>query len=110
NCAGNVVTLPDGTKEGTPVRTDGDKLVTYDLAKGGTVPTISIRTWSASASAWGAATVIGGAPGATSDALGTVNTSLLAAADTGGLGSQDAFTFGEAAISYNALFATGSGC
>ena len=37
----------------TPVRTTGDLLITYDLSRGGTVPTISIRLWSGSA--WGAA-------------------------------------------------------
>ena len=46
------------------------------------------------------------------DALGSVNTSLIPATQTGGatgglttsLGSQDPFTFGEAAISFEALF------
>ena len=56
NCASNGVAVPQ-----TPVRTIGDKLITYDLARGGTVPTISIRTWGGSA--WGAATVISGAGG-----------------------------------------------
>src|SRR6266508_149135 len=40
NCADNG---PVATE--TPIRTAGDKLITYDLARGGTVPTISIRTW-----------------------------------------------------------------
>ena len=60
------------------------------------------------------ATVISG--GSDPDALGSVNTSLIPANQTGGatgglttaLGSQDPFTFGEAAISFEALF--GSGC
>jgi hypothetical protein len=63
NCANNGVAVPE-----TPVRKSGDKLITYDLANGGTVPTISIRTWSGSA--WRAATVISGAGGS---ALGSVN-------------------------------------
>ncbi|HTK15019.1 MAG TPA: hypothetical protein VL769_01400, partial [Acidimicrobiia bacterium] len=100
NCANNGVAVPE-----TPVRTVGDKLITYDLAKGGTVPTISIRTWGGSA--WGAATVISGAGGT---ALGAVNTSALAAAATGGIGSQDAYTFGEAAISFSALFPNNGTC
>jgi len=102
NCAdnGKNVTTPE-----TPVRTTGDKLITYDLSKGGTVPTISIRTWTGSA--WGAATVISGAGGS---ALGAVNTSTIASGDTGGLGSQDPFTFGEAAISFSALFPSGGQC
>jgi hypothetical protein len=96
----------------TPKRTTGDRLVTYDLSKGGTVPGISIRTWTGSA--WGAATVISG--GADPDALGSVNTSLIPANQTGGmtggltasLGSQDPYTFGEAAISFEALFGSGA--
>jgi hypothetical protein len=102
NCANN----GSGVTPETPVRTVGDKLITYDLSKGGTVPTISIRTWTGSV--WGAATVISG--GANPLALGSVNTSTIAAADSGGLGSQDPFTFGEAALSFNALFPPGSPC
>jgi hypothetical protein len=88
----------------TPKRSTGDTLITYDLSKGGTVPTISVRTWDGSA--WGAADVISG--GSNPDALGSVNTSLIPAGETGGLGSQDPFTFGEAAISFEALFGTGA--
>jgi hypothetical protein len=96
----------------TPKRTSGDKLITYDLSKGGTVPAISIRTWNGSA--WGPATVITG--GADPDALGSINTSTIPANETGGatgglttaLGSQDPFTFGEAAISFEALFGPGA--
>jgi Cu/Zn superoxide dismutase len=102
NCANN----GSGVTPETPLRTAGDKLVTYDLSKGGTVPTISIRTWTGSV--WGPANVISG--GADPLALGSVNTSAIAAADTGGIGSQDPFTFGEAAISFNALFPPGSPC
>src|SRR5439155_1983665 len=48
NCANNGRNvIPE-----TPLRTSGDKLVTYDLSKGGTVPTISIRTWDGTQ--WGA--------------------------------------------------------
>jgi Cu/Zn superoxide dismutase len=89
----------------TPLRTVGDKLISYDLSKGGTVPTISIRTWGGSV--WGAPTVISGPGGL---ALGAVNTGAMAAADTGGLGSQDAFTFGEASISFAAIFQRGGPC
>ncbi len=98
----------------TPKRTDGDKLITYDLSKGGTVPTISIRTWDGSASAWGPADVISG--GSSPDALGSVNTSTIPASESGGvsgglttaLGQQDPFTFGEASISFEALFGSGA--
>jgi hypothetical protein len=98
----------------TPKRTDGDKLITYDLSRGGTIPTISIRTWDGTASAWGPADVISG--GASPDALGSVNTSTIPANETGGvsgglttaLGQQDPFTFGETSISFEALFGSGA--
>ena len=107
NCADNG---PVATE--TPIRTAGDKLITYDLARGGTVPTISIRTWIGEAivngktvaAHWGPATVLT----STGDALGSVNTSTVSAADSDGVGPLDPFTFGEAAISFAALFPQGS--
>ncbi len=101
NCADNSVTTPE-----TPLRTPGDRLITYDLSKGGTVPSISIRTWSGSA--WGAATVI--SSGTNALALGSVNTALIPATETAGtsLGSLDPFTFGETSVAFAALF-QGSG-
>ena len=100
NCADNGSDFPAET----PIRTTGDKLITYDLSRGGTNPTISIRTWDGSV--WGNPTVISG--GANPDALGSINTTGLAATDTGTLGTQDPFTFGEAAISFKALFGQGA--
>jgi hypothetical protein len=99
NCATNLV---------TPKRTTGDKLITYDLSNGGTVATISIRTWSGTA--WGSPTVITG--GANPNALGSINTSLIPANQAGGatnglttqLGPLSPRTFGEATISFSALF------
>jgi hypothetical protein len=85
----------------TPVRTSGDKLITYDLSNGGTVATISIRTWSGSA--WGSPTVISGS---NTGARGSINTSQIASNASGGLGTLDARTFGEATISFNTLFGT----
>jgi hypothetical protein len=105
NCANN----GKGVTPETPVRTTGDKLITYDLSKGGTVPTISIRTWTGSA--WGPATVISDPNN--QSALGSVNTSTIPASETSGtnpaLGQQDPYTFGEAAISFKALF-SGTTC
>jgi hypothetical protein len=101
NCANNGA----GVTPETPLRTTGDLLITYDLARGGTVPAISIRTWTGSA--WGPATVISGPGGS---ALGSVNTSTITAADSDGIGPLDPFTFGEAAISYSALFPSGGQC
>src|SRR3954452_9208528 len=88
----------------TPARTAGDKLITYDLANGGTVPTISIRTWSGSA--WGAPVDMT----ASGDALASVNTSAILAADAGGIGALDPFTFGEAVISFDAIFPNPQTC
>ncbi len=87
----------------TPKRSSGDKLITYDLSQGGTNPTISIRTWTGTV--WGPSTLISSGSG---DALGSINTSLIPATQTGGLGTQDPYTFGEAAISFDALFGTGA--
>ena len=52
----------------TPVRSVGDKLITYDLSNGGTVPTISIRNWGGSF--WSLPTDLTG----NGQALGSVNT------------------------------------
>jgi hypothetical protein len=87
-----------------PVRTVGDKLITYDLANGGVRPTISVYTWSAAG--WGTGTVISG--GNSADALGAINFSPIAANDSGGLGAQDPLTFGEVAINFNAIFGSGT--
>ena len=79
----------------TPIRSAGDKLITYDLSRGGTVPTISIRQWNGSA--WGAATLISG--GSNPLARGSVNTTTIPANQSGGvsgglttaLGQQDPY-------------------
>ena len=88
----------------TPVRTAGDKLITYDLSNGGTVPTISIRTWTGSV--WGPPTDLT----ATGKALGSINSSAIAAAGSGGLGALDPLTFGEAIISLDAIFPNPDAC
>jgi hypothetical protein len=80
----------------TPVRTDGDRLLLYDLASGGTVVTISTRTWASGA--WGSATTLDPA-----NALGSANYDAIASGGGGGLGSFDPLTFGEAVINLNAL-------
>ncbi len=91
-----------------PSRTTGDKLITYDLSKGGTVATISIRTWNGSA--WGSPTVITAAR--TPLARGSVNTTTIPGNQAGGatngltigLGQLDPRTFGEASIAFSAFF------
>ena len=90
NCAPNGI---------TPLRTVGDKLITYDLSRGGTVATISIRTWDGSA--WGSPTVLTSQDPV--QALGTINTTQITAANSL-VGALSPRTFGEASISFGALF------
>lgn len=82
----------------TPVRTAGDLLVTYDLSRGGTHASISLRRWTA-AGVWGASITL-------SDTLaqGTINTTTISAANSDGLGSQSPRTFGEAQIRLAGIF------
>jgi hypothetical protein len=86
----------------TPERSPGDLLITYDLSRGGTVPTLSKRTWTGSV--WGAETSL------TGNAIGSINATAITAANSGGasgIGGLDPRTFGEATIDLNALFGTG---
>jgi len=76
----------------TPARTAGDVLISYDLSKGGTSPTLSYRTWQASGS-WSATHSLSGS------FEGSVNTvSVTDPINPGAPRSLDPFTFGEAAI------------
>jgi hypothetical protein len=94
NCATNGI---------TPLRTQGDKLITYDLSRGGTRATMSIRTWNGSA--WGPTTVLSNQDPVL--ALGTINTTGIAAGNSlSSLGALDPRTFGEASIAFSALFGT----
>jgi hypothetical protein len=96
---------PDCAPNGiTPKRSVGDKLITYDLSKGGTVPGLSLRSWTGTV--WSAAADLS----ASGDARGSVNTSAIPAADADGLGAQDPITFGEAHIKMSALFVGITGC
>lgn len=85
-----------------PVRTEGDLLIEYRLEQGGSVATLKARHWSGSA--WDAATDLT----AISAATGTTNTSAISAANSDGLGALSARTFGEASISTDFLFDSGS--
>jgi hypothetical protein len=88
----------------TPVRTAGDLLVIYDLSQGGTRPQLSIRSWTGSA--WGPATNLTDSNAAT----GSINASSIPAADSDGLGTHSARTFGEAQIKLSALFPNPNVC
>jgi hypothetical protein len=106
NCANNGPNNDPDSIQTTPDRLTGDKLITYDLSKGGTVPTISIRTWDDTAEEWGPATLISGTQNPL--AVGSINRDTIPASASGGLGQLDPFTFGEAAISFEALFGEGA--
>lgn len=86
------------------VRTEGDLLIEYAIDQGGSRAEISGRFWSGTA--WGApidlddGTGCGGGPCAT----GTINQTVIAAADSDGLGEKQARTFGEAQIDLRLIF------
>ena len=86
-----------------PVRTVGDLLMTYSLSNGGSVATIEKRFWGGSS--WGAASTL-----SASDAIGSINATPIAAADSGGLGAFTARTFAEASVDLAALLPVDQGC
>jgi uncharacterized surface anchored protein len=95
NCAPNGI---------TPLRTVGDKLITYDLDRGGTRATISIRTWT-NGGVWGPATVLTAQNPV--QALGTINSSQITAANSlSTLGALSPRTFGEASINLTQVLGT----
>ncbi|MDX6220100.1 MAG: hypothetical protein QOJ48_1781 [Frankiales bacterium] len=83
----------------TPVRSAGDLLLTYDLGNGGTVATLSKRTWLASGS-WSAVQALSG------NAIGSINSSAITATNAGSLGSLSARTFGEASLNLDSILGT----
>jgi len=104
-CDTTVANDPNCSTNGvTPVRTVGDILITYDLSRGGTVATISIRRWEGTQ--WGPADALDN-----TEARGTINTSTISQSplDTAQnpTGSLSPRTFGEAIVSFEALFGQG---
>jgi hypothetical protein len=100
----------------TPVRTANDLLIQYDLSQGGTNPTLWLSKWvtsgasslceaSNSVPCWGDRVNLTTAGVAT----GSINTSPILAADSGGLGPISARTFGEATVDFSNPIFTGSG-
>jgi hypothetical protein len=85
----------------TPERSNNDLLITYDLSKGGTVATISLRRWSHAAQAWGPATTVD-----QSVATGSINTTSITSGLTGATYSPR--TFGEASINLSTIFTAGA--
>jgi hypothetical protein len=102
----------------TPVRTANDLLIQYDLAQGGTNPQLFLSKWvtsgasslceaSNSVPCWGDRVNLSTAGVAT----GSINTSAILAADSGGLGAISPRTFGEATVDFsNPIFTGGGGC
>lgn len=88
-----------------PVRTPGDLLLTYDLDNGGSHAVMAQRRWTGTQ--WGPATTFDG-----TQALGTINSSVIPAGATGGLSATDLApnTFGEASVDLSALLAGQTGC
>lgn len=81
----------------TPTRSIDDLLITYDLSRGGTKPTISLRYWNGSA--WGAAESLDA-----TTATGSINTAGITTNINGAAGSYSARTFGEASVNLAAIF------
>jgi hypothetical protein len=99
----------------TPVRSDGDLLIQYDLSQGGTNPQLFVSRWvtsgpgsqceaSNTTPCWGTRSNLTAA----GDATGSINTSAIPAAESDGLGNISPRTFGEAQLDFDAL--TGGGC
>ncbi|WP_438856408.1 MSCRAMM family protein [Agromyces sp. M3QZ16-3] len=94
----------------TPERTEGDLLIQYDLANGGTNPELFLSKWvetgpkaqceAANATpCWGVRVSLTAA----GDATGSINTTAILAGATDGLGNVSARTFGEASVDFSAI-------
>jgi hypothetical protein len=95
----------------TPVRTDGDLLIQYDLANGGTSPELFLSTWVAtgdkslceaanSTPCWGDRVNLT----TSGDATGSINTSAIPAADSDVIDDDiSPRTFGEATVDFSAI-------
>jgi len=88
------------------VRTQDDLLIEYAIDQGGSRAEISGRFWDDTANAWGPSldlddgTACGGGP----CAVGTINQSVIPAAESDGLGEKQPRTFGEAQIDLRLIF------
>ena len=101
----------------TPVRTEGDLLIQYDLSQGGTNPRLFLAYWLTDADfdgdtvskadcvaanafpCWGLRTDLT----ASGDATGSINTSAIPASESDNLGSVSPRTFGEATVDFSAI-------
>jgi len=106
---------PGGTS-GTPVRTAGDVLIKYDLAKGGTRPVLGFHRWITSGNAQTDCEASNSLPcwdkvhalSSAAEADGQTNAATVTDPIAGV--SLDPLTFGEAAVDLSAAGIVGSGC
>ena len=104
----------------TPVRTEGDILIQYDLSRGGTTPVLFLSRWitdngthtaaeceaSNTLPCWSKKVNLT----AQGDATGSINTSAIPATESDGLGAISPRTFGEAQIDLAALTGGAAKC
>lgn len=89
-------------------RTPGDLLIEYAIDQGGQRALVTKREWSGTV--WGAAeslSTVSAICGGEACAVGTINTSPIAAADSGINSALSARTFGEATIDLRTIFDSG---
>ncbi len=94
----------------TPLRVEGDLLIQYDLANGGTHPELFLSEWVTTGNkslceAANSTPCWGDRVNLTSSGLatGSINTTAISDANSDGLGSISARTFGEATVNFTAL-------
>jgi hypothetical protein len=106
----------------TPVRTEGDLLIQYDLSQGGVNPRLFIAYWLTDTSFDGDAVSTADCVASNSfpcwglrddltasgDATGSINVTPIPSGESDGLGPVSARTFGEATVDFDAI--AGSGC
>jgi hypothetical protein len=99
----------------TPVRSQGDSLIQYDLSQGGRNPTLWLSTWvttgnksqceaSNTLPCWSTKENLT----ASGEATGSINNVPIPADEADGLGAHSARTFGEAQVKLSALIPEGS--
>lgn len=100
----------------TPIRSEGDFLVQYDLSQGGTNPVLFVSRWVTTGNksqceaanavpCWGTKQNLS----LSGDAAGSINTAVIPNADSDDLGEHSSRTFGEAQLRLSAILGT-SGC
>jgi Prealbumin-like fold domain len=97
----------------TPIRSEGDLLIQYDLSQGGVNPLLFVSEWvvtgnkslceaANSTPCWGDKVNLT----TSGDATGSINTTAIPAGESDGLGAQSSRTFGEAQLDLSAIFDT----